>query len=204
MRQRDGEFSGKSRSVDGSQLGVPMLKLEFVRFSCQSGLMRTAYILGGRFNTSRRCVPCGHNSRDSSIDHYSTETQLMKWAWRTGVGLGVTILACAAGCSGDGDFFPGMLNHNEGAVDYRVAPIAVRDESSNKSHSRLDLDDNMPYIQLGTADNIGAFSRTKTPAPLLRAEDEVNRKQRAYADSDAVFRIEENTLRNLEGLLARV
>ena len=106
--------------------------------------------------------------------------------------LPVALLApLLAGCSGDGGFFPGTLNHNEGAVDYRVAPISIdyKDADPWKPAPRIALSEaGLPYH---------VDSRSIRPKSFKRGNEEVQSvrlslKQaylRNYAESDPVGEI---------------
>lgn len=56
--------------------------------------------------------------------------------------------ALLVGCSKDGGFFPGMVNHNEGPVDYRVVPIEENKEGE-LARSPEGLADER-YLKLGS------------------------------------------------------
>lgn len=91
-------------------------------------------------------------------------------------------LAAAAvslsGCSGDGGFFPGRIKHNEGAVDYRVAPMnAAGKELDREGYLSLGDRASTPYVPLGEAEPLHTFAKTRTPEYVIDAQDEVTRKE---------------------------
>lgn len=89
------------------------------------------------------------------------------------------------GCSDDGGFFPGTINHNEGAVDYRIAPLdssaydvlRKNDPAISGNWSRLlplGTDANSPYSRLGDAPALRSFWKIMPPQSVRGAIDKLN------------------------------
>ncbi len=90
-----------------------------------------------------------------------------------------------SGCSDDGGFFPGTINHNEGAVDYRIAPLdsseydelRKSDPAISGIWSRLlplGTDANSPYSRLGDAPALHSFWKIMPPESVRGALDKLN------------------------------
>lgn len=93
----------------------------------------------------------------------------------------ITLLGIAAlgGCSKDGGFFPGMVNHNEGSVDYRVVPI-----EENKLGELAKSPQGLPeerYVKLGS-EFLKPYEAEKD-APKLRT---FNVRKKEGADPEPV------------------
>ncbi|HLP83555.1 MAG TPA: hypothetical protein VK157_04330 [Phycisphaerales bacterium] len=104
----------------------------------------------------------------------------------------VVAAAVLQGCSSDGGFFPGTINHNEGAVDYRVVPpkLVSAAMTSNELSSEKNADprskakaerglvalgdsQTTPYVSLKNAEPVREYLRDAATPQLVEIDNEL-------------------------------
>ncbi|MFO0836443.1 MAG: hypothetical protein U0638_15865 [Phycisphaerales bacterium] len=120
------------------------------------------------------------------------------------------------GCSDDGGFFPGMMTHNEGAVDYRVASLSpdsenpaaeMRSDAKPCMHGApgglcwLGSDLSEPYISGKQAKRPNAFLRVKVPEYVREAEDKLSAKKEEQRKAEEILSSAEFSAREAKGRL---
>lgn len=120
---------------------------------------------------------------------------------------GAVCLCAMLGCSGDGGFFPGQVNHNEGAIDYRVAPIEVAGSSTSRPPSgesnfhhlvALGGEFNQPYVRLGAAKPLRSFIRARKPDYVLFAEQDAALRESERESAQQAFQVQEARIKSIE------
>lgn len=112
------------------------------------------------------------------------------------------------GCSDDGGFFPGMLTHNEGAVDYRVAPLNSETFAGLRSDSQtlkqgwthllpLGTEASAPYRQLDDVEDLRSYWKIMPPESVRGATDKLNASAADHATARAEKRAADEAVRDL-------